>query len=418
MKIVAAIGLIALLVLGCDEPSPTRAPEQLAPPQAQASEWVSQEERQRLLALGYLDFAAEVSTAEAGGTVRHDPQRSHPGYNLYTSRTLRLTELVDAGGRVIQSWRGDGPGVWVRSVLLPDGDLLVVEISRVGGPHYLMRLTWQGEVAWRRRMPAHHDVVPLADGRLLVLAMRTRSLPALHPDRPIRDDELSILSSQGEILDTHSLYDVLSKGRSLNPAREPIGDTATGDSAEIPIDYFHANAIRWLDDAELASRHPLYSRRNVIVTIRNLDRVVIFDWDRAELVWMWGPGELSGPHDASVLPNGNILIFDNGVQRKPQASRVVELNPLSGDIEWEYRAPTPGDFFTLSRGASQRLANGNTLITESDSGRAFEVTPNGDIVWEYLNPHLDAKRRRATIIRLYRYEEDFVHAILSHFGDS
>jgi hypothetical protein len=38
------------------------------------------------------------------------------------------------------------------------------------------------------------------------------------------------------------------------------------------------------------------------------------------------------------------------------------------------------------RSAQERLANGNTLITESEGGRLFEVTPEGEIVWEYLNP--------------------------------
>ena len=34
-----------------------------------------------------------------------------------------------------------------------------------------------------------------------------------------------------------------------------------------------------------------------------------------------------------------------------------------------------------------RLPNANTLITESEAGRAFEVTPEKKIVWEYFNPH-------------------------------
>ena len=36
---------------------------------------------------------------------------------------------------------------------------------------------------------------------------------------------------------------------------------------------------------------------------------------------------------------------------------------------------------------AQRLPNRNTLITETDTGRAFEVTPEGEIVWQFLNPH-------------------------------
>jgi len=37
-------------------------------------------------------------------------------------------------------------------------------------------------------------------------------------------------------------------------------------------------------------------------------------------------------------------------------------------------------------GYAQRLPNGNTLITESSFGRFFEVTKQGEIVWEYVNP--------------------------------
>jgi hypothetical protein len=38
------------------------------------------------------------------------------------------------------------------------------------------------------------------------------------------------------------------------------------------------------------------------------------------------------------------------------------------------------------RGAQQRLPNGNTLITESEAGRLLEVTADGEVVWEYINP--------------------------------
>jgi hypothetical protein len=33
------------------------------------------------------------------------------------------------------------------------------------------------------------------------------------------------------------------------------------------------------------------------------------------------------------------------------------------------------------------MENGNTLIVVSNEGRAIEVTPDGEIVWEYINPH-------------------------------
>ena len=53
-------------------------------------------------------------------------------------------------------------------------------------------------------------------------------------------------------------------------------------------------------------------------------------------------------------------------------------------------------------GSAQRLPNGNTLIAESSFGRFFEVTTEGEIVWEYVNPFFgkpflaDEKALRAT----------------------
>ena len=91
---------------------------------------------------------------------------------------------------------------------------------------------------------------------------------------------------------------------------------------------------------------------------------------------------------------------------------MVELNPLTREIVWEYKAPTPTEFYTRARGSSQRLGNGNTLITNTKSGQVFEVTPEGEIVWEFLSPQLNEKGHRATIVRMKRYELAFVERIL------
>jgi len=64
----------------------------------------------------------------------------------------------------------------------------------------------------------------------------------------------------------------------------------------------------------------------------------------------------------------------------------VEVNPATGKIEWEYKSDPPSDFYTSIMGGCERLPNGNTLITESMKGRVFEVTPEGEMVWEYIIP--------------------------------
>ncbi len=100
------------------------------------------------------------------------------------------------------------------------------------------------------------------------------------------------------------------------------------------------------------------------------------------------------------------MIFDNGLKRS--WSRVVELDPLARKIVWEYHAPTASDFFSLRKGSSQRLPNGNTLVADSDSGEAFEVTPTGDVVWRYRNPHTNEEGQRATIVRVKRYSHQWL----------
>jgi hypothetical protein len=52
------------------------------------------------------------------------------------------------------------------------------------------------------------------------------------------------------------------------------------------------------------------------------------------------------------------------------------------------------------------MANGNTLITESDAARVFEVTAEGQIVWEYVNPSVDGVR--PTLVKAEFVPQDVV----------
>ena len=82
---------------------------------------------------------------------------------------------------------------------------------------------------------------------------------------------------------------------------------------------------------------------------------------------------------------------------------MVELDPSRKKIVWEYRSDSPQQFFSVSRGSSQRLPNGNTLITESDKGCVFEVTSGGEMVWEFFNPEIKMEdEKRAAIYRMTR----------------
>jgi hypothetical protein len=84
----------------------------------------------------------------------------------------------------------------------------------------------------------------------------------------------------------------------------------------------------------------------------------------------------------------------------------MEVDPVTRDVTWSY---TEDGFFSRGAGAQQRLPNGNTLVTESDSGRIFEISPEGRVVWEYINPRTTPMDPDITmgILRAERFPRDF-----------
>jgi hypothetical protein len=107
------------------------------------------------------------------------------------------------------------------------------------------------------------------------------------------------------------------------------------------------------------------------------------------IVWELGSPPLAQQHAPRPLPNGNLLIFDNGTHRRDYPapfSRAIEVDPRTSTIVWEYTDPSLLGFFSPYVGNAQRLANGNTLICEGCHGRLLEVTHSGEVAWEYVNP--------------------------------
>jgi outer membrane protein assembly factor BamB len=369
----------------------------------------------RLRSLPYLGSTEVEEGEEADGVVLWDAERSYPGFNLYTTRKLCTAELIDAAGNLINSWSVEGNRYWDRSVLLPSGELLVVgsENSELPAPHvsdearYVMRLDWNGTVLWKQKLRVHHDIEVSPDNRLLVLGFKRRLIPEMHRQVPTRDDHLLLLDQQGQLLHMKSVYEALAKRPDIYQFQR-IRPKALGGTPS--VDLLHLNAIEWMHRKHLFERDAIYGPDNILVCSRHQDAIFIINWPTNEVVWAWGHGVLSGPHDAQVLPAGNIIVFDNGLQR--DWSRVVELDPLTREIVWQYKAPDPTDFYTRGGGAAQRLPNGNTLISESSTGRAFEITVDGQIVWEFRNTQYSDEDERLSIARMIRYETDMIERIL------
>ncbi len=291
-------------------------------------------------------------------------------------------------GELRHTWRVPGRTQCCYAEPLDDGRLLVVSADQG-----LTLVDWDSQVVWAVDMNAHHDLAPLSDGDFLALEW------VEHPDyrgRRVRFDRLVRVTLAGE---TEVVWDAFERREELarfHPPlaldTEPPGDPAR---AETIYDYHHLNSVEEIlpnprgDDLR-------FRPGNLLLCARNANLLFILDGATLEVVWHWRPGTIDFPHMPTMTPEGNVLVFDNGYHRG--WSRVLELDPARGEITWRYEARPREGFFTKERGSCQRLPNGNTLILESQRGRAFEVTSTGEIVWEYWNPELRDERRR----RIYR----------------
>lgn len=359
---------------------------------------LSDADLERLQALGYEPWVEEPEIPEDTGVSRLDARRSEPGFVLFANRGGCSAVLMDKNGKVHQSWQGEVAGFWSDTELLDDGSLLVVgaksnDTNRQPVDRYLRKLAWDSTVVWETKFPAHHDVETLADGRILTLSSKVREISTNEGPLPIIDDLVVITSPTGVVQEEYSLFDLFQASKGLVDLavfRHMI--TVGGRKA---ADIFHANSVHRIS-SQGNPDHPIYKPGNILVSMRHQNLLVIFDPTRRELVWAWGRGTLDGQHSARFLPNGNVTVFDNGLRRK--RSRVLEVDPRTNEIAWEFAGPEPTDFYTPGGGAAQRLPNGNTLVTETRQGRLFEVAPDGEIVWMFVNPRTDPQEpRRATI---------------------
>jgi len=400
VRLVLAVGLLAALSpgAGCggDRSAPEPAPTAAAPA-------LSAAERDHLSALGYVYFAAEEA-GDRDGVVRYDPERTAPGYSLYSIRYRCRAELIDLDGTLVNAWERRPCQFWSTATLLPSGDLLVTGQDPVAEGEegldamYLLRLGWDGHVVFKAAIPAHHDAELTPRGQILTLVGHYRAVPRVYPDARVKDELLTLLSPAGRVLEQASILDMLQRTPDLLRIRRVAARHRAGHDE---VELFHANSVEWMHRPGLAARSPIYGENNLLTCLRNQDVIVIFDWLQKKLVWAWGRGELEFPHHPTVLDDGHILVFDNGF--RSGRSRILEVDPLSDRIVWQYAGNEREPFFSKNRGSNQRLPNGNTLIADSDSGRAFEVTREGEIVWEFLVPYRSDDGHRATLERIHRY---------------
>lgn len=381
------VPLVACLALGACGPERDAAPER--PPE------------DPLAALAAAGYAGWDEGAESGlaGVTRFAEGRVAPGLNLYTNDRDRAY-VVDTRGRLLHTWRVAGRSACETFELLEGGSIAALSVDE--GVTVVDR---GSNVTWHADFAAHHDVARDASGELWVPAWREESWRG----RRVRFDELVRLSPQGERRSAWSTFD---RRADLAPLHAPHPldrpPRAGAERAARVYDYHHLNSVRPLPENALQD-DARFRPGNLLLCLRNVHLVLILERETLAPVWHFGPGVLDFPHMPSMTADGTVLVFDNG--RSRGWSRVLELDPRSGEVVWSWAAEPREAFFSDLRGSCQRLPNGNTLICESQRGHAFEVDPAGEIVWEFWNPEIQGGKRRR-IYRFIRVPEERLAAVL------
>jgi hypothetical protein len=161
---------------------------------------------------------------------------------------------------------------------------------------------------------------------------------------------------------------------------------------------------------------------DVLTSFLTLNTLAIIDKGTGKIKWRWGSGELAHQHDPSLLENGNLLVFDNGSHRPSNEkhpygmigfSRVLEVDPKNNEVVWEFKEESPLHLNSSFIAGCQRLPNGNTFICEGSMGRFFEVTPEKELVWEYISPFYfkfdppSVLNWSNAVFRAYRYGPEY-----------
>ena len=311
------------------------------------------------------------------------PDKTYNGFTLFTPMTASPsnTWLIDMQGRLVHRWKLPG---WVRmqAVLLPTGNLLYAvwnpegpfrELPFAGGE--IIEADWDGNIVWRyaERFMDSHDWIRLKNGNTLI-----QKYVAV-PKKIAAKVKGGIAGSEREgVMYGYCLQEI-------TPDRKVAWEWLTYEHLDPELDSITALCPRcfwplWNSIYEMPDG-------NIITCSPYTDNLTIIDKTTGDIKWRWGKGIISFAHNPTMLDNGNILVFNNGrYGPTPTHSRVMEVNPTTNEVEWEYKADNPVDFYSNYIGGCERLPNGNTLICEGSMGRFFEVTPSGEMVWEYIVP--------------------------------
>ena len=370
------------------------------------------EQIELLRSLGYLS-GYEDAPVDMGVTI-HDSTKVFSGYNIIISGHGPGVTLTDMNGEIVHDWfnsevslYGIWPDAqnqeipidfWRRAYLENDGSLVVM--IEGGG---VIKVDKDSNLLWVSEFNgAHHDVDVDGNGNIYTIGREIHINDRFFPEKYISEDYICVLDSLGNQIHWISTLDVLANSR-FAPVLRRMPDAG---------DVLHCNTIEFIRPEMLPENYSGPLRPGtVLLSHRSINLICAVDLEEETVYWadsdLWHM-----QHQPSVLTDGSMLIFDN--QGMGEASTILQFDPATGEVIWSYRGNEEHPFYSVGSGSCQRLPNGNTIITESMMGRAFEVTAEGDIVWEFFNPHRAGQNFEliATLFEVVRVPADKVEGWL------
>jgi len=346
-----------------------------------------------------------VITVYPIGTTIYDPDKCYSGYTVFPARPKAV--LIDMNGNVVNEWDVRAG----RAKLLKNGNLIVKKADRQRGA--VQEFTWDGRLVWEYEPPgpahlgAHHDVQRLDNGNTLLLCKdavpeeyreKMRD-PRRRSATEVRADLVLEVTPDKEVVWEWHMYEHIDVNRYCDICN--------------PGDWTHVNTVQALpENRHYDAGDKRFKPGNILLSPRNLGFIFIVDKDTREIVWEYSgtyAGGLAGQHEPHMIEKGmpgegNIIIFDNGAPPMRSLahtgnSYILEIDPITEKLVWKYEDRRK--FFSPFTSSVQRLPNGNALICESGTPRIFEVTREGETVWEY------AVEKYNGVARAYRYPYDY-----------
>ena len=382
--------------------------------------------------------------------IQYNASKAYEGYTLMTPMRSDKSYLIDMFGYVVHTWEHKTKLSGQHFILLENGHILgnTAPVEGPGKLNYggstggLIELDWDGNVVWEWNPgpsdgTLHHDFVRLPNGNTLCNIWEAIS----YEDAVAGGRRVDQTTEKGVVTDV--IYEIDPDG---NVVWKWNAWEHRGMNSKFNLD---ANYITYVLP-EHAHDNPDWTHFNdvdydpatdrILTDSREFGEIYILDHKTGDILYRWGnpsaygagapstfttPGEqiLFGPHDSHWIKEGlpgagNILIFNNGWGRSPiNYSSIIEMNPDTGEIVWEYKSNSENAFFSHHIAGSQRLPNGNTLICSGNNGHLFEVTAEKEVVWEFISPIIgkettnwmkDAGMRDGnSIFRAHRYGSDY-----------